>query len=50
MKAFVAAIIAVAVIGVGSWGVLTRGLDYSAASVYSTSTPGAVRLPSGEED
>ncbi|WP_156884429.1 hypothetical protein [Stappia stellulata] len=50
MKAFVAAVIAVAVIGVGSWAVLTRGLDYSAASVYTTSTPGAVRLSSGERN
>ncbi|MCA1241000.1 hypothetical protein LC092_00965 [Stappia stellulata] len=50
MKAFVAAIIAVAVIGTGAWAFLTHGLDYSASAVYSTNTPGAVRLSSGDGD
>lgn len=44
MKAFLSALVALAVIGTGAWAYLTRGLDYSAASIYSTGTPGAVRL------
>jgi hypothetical protein len=44
MKAFLCAMAALAVIGVGAWAYLTRGVDFSSASVYSTSTPGAVRL------
>lgn len=44
MKAFLSAIVALAVIGTGAWAFLTRELDYSSASVYSSHNPGAVRL------
>lgn len=48
MKAFLSAIVALAVIGTGAWAYLTHGLDYSAAAIYSTDTPGAVRLSPGD--
>lgn len=48
MKAFVSAVIAMVVIGTGAWAVLSYGLDYSSASVYSTRTDGAVRLSPGD--
>lgn len=48
MKAFVAAVFAAAVISVGAWAVLNKGLDYSSASTFTSHNPGAVRLsPAG---
>ncbi|WP_186389614.1 hypothetical protein [Stappia sp. TSB10P1A] len=44
MKAFVSALVALVVIGTGAWAYLTRELDYSSASVYTSQTAGAVRL------
>lgn len=44
MKAFLSAMVALVVIGTGAWAYLTRELDYSSASVYTTQTTGAVRL------
>jgi hypothetical protein len=48
MKAFACAVIAVAVIGLGAGLIMTYGLDYSSASVYSSKNDGAVRLSPGD--
>ncbi len=48
MKAFLAGIAATALIGVGAWAVLNKVYDYSSATVYTTKTPGAVRLSPDE--
>ncbi len=50
MKAFVAGVIAMTVISVAAWAVLTHVVDRSSASVYTSKQPGAVRLSSGEGD
>ncbi len=43
MKAFVAGLCAMAVIGVGAWYVLTQQLDYSSTSINTTQND-SVRL------
>lgn len=48
MKAFLAGIAAMALIGAGAWVVLNKGYDFSSAKVYTTQTPGAVRLSPNE--
>ncbi|MBA5776616.1 hypothetical protein H2509_05695 [Stappia sp. F7233] len=49
MKAFLAGLAAMAVIGVAAWAVLTKAYDYSSASVYTSANPGAVRLSPSDE-
>jgi len=48
MKAFVSAMVALVVIGVGAWAILNNAFDYSALAVYQSDTPGAVRLSPSE--
>ncbi|MCA1297277.1 hypothetical protein [Stappia indica] len=48
MKAFLSAVVVMAAIGIGAWAVLNKGFDYSSSAVYTTQTPGAVRLSPGD--
>ncbi|GGE77304.1 hypothetical protein H1W37_00720 [Stappia taiwanensis] len=48
MKAFLSAVVVMAAIGIGAWAVLNKGFDYSSSAVYTTETPGAVRLSPGD--
>lgn len=44
MKAFVAGLAAMAIIGVAAWYVLTHQFDYSAMTVFTSQKNDAVRL------
>lgn len=46
MKAFVIGLVAMVVIGVGAWFMLTQEMDFSSAAVYQSDN-GSVRLTPG---